>query len=303
MLYASQALIMQGAYTDALQIMQANILEMTHASGLMAYQSSWGGTLALLHRGEYGELLRVLRTVLETAKKNGNNLWFGVFTAVEAWLRTQTSDFEGARKLCESVLPISAGRPARTPRAVALLAARQAELGLGNTNIAREYFEQVEEMTGERFYLYWYWRLHAQLGLAYAWLESGDTTSARIKANCFLESVLSTSDPNMQVLAWEIKTKVEIAEGEWIAAGESIKAALSILEKRDVPLSAWRMHSTAWEFFRHQHNCESAESHRLRAEEGLLALARSFPEQEPLRAIFLASDPVRRVLSGAPETD
>jgi DNA-binding winged helix-turn-helix (wHTH) protein/tetratricopeptide (TPR) repeat protein len=299
MLYASQALIMQGEYTDALQTVQPDPPNMAQTSGLMTYLSTWGEALALLHRGEFGNLLRVLRTVLETARKNGNNLWLGAFTGIEAWLRTLVSDFEGARELCESVLPMCTGRPARTPRAVALLASGQAELGLGNSDSARRYFEQLEEMTGERFYLYWYWRMHSQLGLARAWLESGNIANAGMKANCFLESALSTSDPNMQVLAWEVKTRIAMAEEDWTAAGQSVRAALAVLEKHDVPISAWRANSTAWEFFRHQNNRESAELHRVHAEQGVLALAHSLPEQEPLRAIFLASDPVRRVLGHA----
>jgi DNA-binding winged helix-turn-helix (wHTH) protein/tetratricopeptide (TPR) repeat protein len=300
MLYASQAQIMQGEYTDALQTVQPNLPKIAQASGLMTYLSTWGETLALLHKGEFGELLRVLRAILETTRKNGNNLWLGAFIAIEAWLRTFVSDFEGARRLCESVVPLCIGRTARTPRAVTFLAHGQAELGLGNTDRARKYFEQIEQMTGERFYLYWYWRMHAQLGLARVWLESGNVANARIKANCFLESALSASDPSMQVLAWEIKTRIATAEEDWMGGGQSIRAALAILEKRDVPVSAWRLHSTASEFFRRQNHRESAESHRKRAEEGILALARSFPEQEPLRAIFLASDPVRQVLDNAP---
>jgi len=158
------------------------------------------------------------------------------------------------------------------------------------------YFEQLEEMTGERFYLYWYWRTHAQLGLARAWLESGNITNAGMKANCLLESSLSASDPNMQMLAWEIKTRIALAEEDRPGADRSIRAALAILERCDVPVSAWRIRSTAWEFFRLQNDHESAESNRRQAEEGILALAGSFPDQEPLRGIFLASDPVRRVL-------
>ena len=300
MLYASQAQIMQGEYTDALQMVQPNIPKIAQTSSLITYLSTWGAALALLHQGEFGELLKVLRAVLETARKNGNNLWLAAFTGIEAWLRTLVSDFEGAQKLRQSILPMCTGRSARTPKALAFLAGGQAELGLGNSAGARKYFEQLEELTGERFYLYWYWRMHAQLGLARAWLESGNIANARVQADSFLESALSTSDPSMQVLAWEVKTRIAIAEDDWVDAGQSIQAALAILEKRDVPVSAWRVHSTAWEFFRHQNDRESAEAHRVRAEQGLLALARSFPEQEPLQAIFLASNPVRRVLGHAP---
>jgi len=299
MLYASQARIMQGEYTDALHMVQPNMPKIAQTSSLIAYLSTWGGALALLHTGEFGELLRVLRTVLETARKNGNSLWLAAFTGIEAWLRTLVLDFEGARRVSESILPMCTGRSARTPRALAFLAGGQAELGLGNSAGARKYFEQLEELTGERFYLYWYWRMHAQLGLTKAWLGLGEIANARRGADSFLETALSTSDPTMQVLAWEVKTRIAIADEDWRDAGESIQAALALLEKRDVPVASWRIHSMAWEFFRRQNNRESAESHRSRAEQGLLALARSLPEQEPLRAIFLGSDPVRRILGHA----
>jgi hypothetical protein len=96
-----------------------------------------------------------------------------------------------------------------------------------------------------------------------------------------------------------MKTRVAIAEKDWTLAGESIQAALAVLEEREVAMSAWRVHATAWEFYRLQKNVESAERHRAQAETGIYTLARSFPEQEPLRAIFLAADPVRRILGAA----
>jgi hypothetical protein len=154
-------------------------------------------------------------------------------------------------------------------------------------------------MTNEQFYMYWYWRMRSALGLARTWLESGNIANARREADCFLQSALSTADPNMQTLAWEMKTRVAIAEKDWILAGESIQAALAVLEEREVPMSAWCVHATAWEFYRLQKNDESAERHRARAETGIHTLTRSFPEQEPLRAIFLAADPVRRILGAA----
>jgi hypothetical protein len=114
-----------------------------------------------------------------------------------------------------------------------------------------------------------------------------------------LQTALSTADPNMQAVAWEMKTRVAIAEMDWTLAGESIQAALAVLEEREVPMSAWHVHATAWEFYRLQKNDELAERHRAQAETGIHTLARSFPEQEPLCAIFLAADPVRRILGAA----
>jgi hypothetical protein len=103
----------------------------------------------------------------------------------------------------------------------------------------------------------------------------------------------------MQALAWEMKTRVAIAEKDWRFAEESIQAALAVLEKREVPMSAWRVHATASELYRLQKKDESAERHRAQAEAGIYTLARSFSEQEQLCAIFLAADPVRRILGAS----
>jgi tetratricopeptide (TPR) repeat protein len=249
--------------------------------------------------GQLGELVVTLRTLIDAAEKNGNKLWFCAFSGMEAWVRTLAFDYQGARKLCDTVLPMCTGNPGRTPRAVTLLSAGDAAAGLGNNQEAVRCFSEVKSMTNEQFYMYWYWRMRSSLGLARTWLESGNTANARREADCFLQTVLSTADPNMQALAWEMKTRVAIAEKDWPFAEESIQAALAVLEKREVPMSAWRVHATASELYRLQKKDESAERHRAQAEAGIYTLARSFSEQEQLCAIFLAADPVRRILGAA----
>jgi tetratricopeptide (TPR) repeat protein len=297
-LYPAQALILQGQYRFALNA-EDKVRNVTGSSELISNLGAWGKSLALLHMGQLGELVVILRTLIDAAEKNGNTLWFCAFSGMEAWLRTLAFDFQGARKLCDTVLPMCTGNPGRTPRAVTLLSAGDAELGLGNNQEAVRCFSEVKSMTSEQFYMYWYWRMRSALGLARTWLELGNIANARREADCFLQTALSTADPNMQALAWEMKTRVAIAEKDWTLAGESIQAALAVLEGREVPISAWRVHATAWGLYRLQKNDESAERHRAQAETGIHTLARSFPEQEPLCAIFLAADPVRRILGAA----
>jgi len=53
-----------------------------------------------------------------------------------------------------------------------------------------------------KFFLHWYWRMNAQLGLSSVWLASGDLRKARLEADRFLQSALSTAEPNLQALAW-----------------------------------------------------------------------------------------------------
>ncbi len=300
MLYASHARIFRGEYREAVQNAEAAIPGAGATTSLMQYLGWWGEMLALLHMGQLGELLQALRTAIAMAQRNGNNLWLFAFTGIEAWLRTLTSDFDGARGLCEPILRRVLERAARTPKAMALLFLGHAEIGLGNSSEAVKQFSAVEEMTNEKFYLYWYWRMQAQLGMSRAWLETGNLVNARREADGFLESALSTEDPNLQALAWEIKARIAIAAGKWIEAEPLVLQSLAILQTFDVPIAAWRVHATAWDVYRQLRQEDKAEQHRSAAETVVRAIANSFSSEEPLREIFLKSHPVRRVLVNTP---
>lgn len=300
MLYASHARIFRGQYREALRNAQGGVSEAGATTSLMQYLGSWGGMLALLHMGQFGELLRVVRSATAMAQRNGNNLWFFAFTGVEAWLRSLTLDFEGARRLSKLILKGDLGRAARTPKAMALLFLGYAEIGLRNSGEAVHHFSEVEEMTKEKFYLYWYWRMLAELGISRAWLESGNLVKARQQADCFLESALSTEDPHLQALAWETKARVAFAAGEWTEAEPLVLQALAILQRFDVPIAAWQVHATAWDLYRQLGQEDKADQHRNNAEMIIRAIANSFASEEPLREIFLKAHPVHRLLVDAP---
>src|SRR6266850_524892 len=65
--------------------------------------------------------------------------------------------------------------------------------------------------------------------------------------------------------------------------------------KLEIPVSAWRVHATAWDLYSHQREDESAEAHRARAKELIMKIADSFKQGEPLRESFLSAAPVRRI--------
>jgi len=129
-------------------------------------------------------------------------------------------------------------------------------------------------------------------------LRQGDLSGARREADRFLHFALSTADPNLQALAWEMKTRVAMAEKKWNESEECLQEALAILAKFGVPLSAWRVHETGWTLYGQKQDSETAEAHRAQAEAGVLAIAASFSSHEPLRAIFLNAAPVHRIFSG-----
>src|SRR5258708_81984 len=76
------------------------------------------------------------------------------------------------------------------------------------------------------FFLHWHWRMQARLGSSEVRLQAGDIPNARIEVDDLLESALSTADPHLQALAWEMKTRVAMAEQDWMGAREYLQQAV-----------------------------------------------------------------------------
>ena len=120
-----------------------------------------------------------------------------------------------------------------------------------------------------------------------------------LAADELLKSALSTADPYLQALAWELNTRVAMAEDDWIAAREYLLRALAIVDKFEILVAAWQTHATAWQLYQHEREHKTAETNRERAESCIMKIADSFASDEPLRSIFLSAPPVARVLGGS----
>jgi len=206
-------------------------------------------------------------------------------------------DFAGARQLCEGMIARSADAywhgQAQT---IGRIATGYAALEEGNyDDAARSFAKVLDPEDGPKFFLRWYWRMNAQLGLSNVWLASGDLRKARLAADRFLQSALSTAEPNLQALAWEVGARVAMAEKDWKGAEETIEKGLAVLQGFGIPTTAWRVHATRSDLYRHAKNDRATETHRARAEAIILALASSFAPDDALRLTFLAATPIRRI--------
>jgi DNA-binding winged helix-turn-helix (wHTH) protein/tetratricopeptide (TPR) repeat protein len=299
-LYA-HVLSLQGDYGEVLRRAGPNLSDTAETTSLVVYSAALvGRALALLHLGHLGEVLRIARMGGHMAEKNGNDPWCCVFRCLEAWLRTIAFDFENARQLCEITMSSEAERSARRPKTVALLFTGYAELELGRSEKAVLCFKQIlDQPLYPRYFLQWYWRMSAQLGLSNAWLASGNIAEARHVADTFLAAALATADPSTQALAWEMKARVAMAEKDLAGAEDCVGNAQTILQKFEIPNAAWRVHATAWQLYRRAKNGGVAEANRARAQACILKIANSFAEDEPLRETFLSARPVARILGAS----
>ena len=166
-----------------------------------------------------------------------------------------------------------------------------------STRQAIEYFEHVHRLAvPTKFFLHWIWRMTAQLESGDACLRSGDISKARSVAEDFLHSALSTADPHLQALGWDLRTRVAMAEKDFVGARDHIQRALAIVEQSEIPIAAWQTYASAWQLYRFAKEHEAAEAYRERAESCVLKIADSFEPDEPLRSSFLSAAPVCRIL-------
>jgi DNA-binding winged helix-turn-helix (wHTH) protein/tetratricopeptide (TPR) repeat protein len=290
--------VLRGNYGEALRELEAGIATVNEPTSMKVnFFAHSGKTLALLLSGRWGELMRVLRAGKEIAERNSNAPWLFIFR--EAWFRTVALDFAGARALCDSVIRETTEYPTGQPQTIAKVASAYAQLGnLQHADALQTFAQVLDPATTPKFFLHWYWRMNAQLGLADAWLAAGNLRNARTEADRFLDAASSTSEPNLLALASDVEARVAMVAKDWKRAERHIESALAIVSQYDIPTTGWRVHATRADLARCVKDATAAEHHRARAEELVLALADSFDSDEPLRHTFLSSPGVRRLGRG-----
>jgi tetratricopeptide (TPR) repeat protein len=267
------------------------------------YRADALASVNLVFLGEWGRALEEFGAALAQAQKNANHqntLWLRVHLA---WLHLHALDFRGVIEICHSTLALpqdpalGAAHPAPLRRA--LILSGTASASLGDYSRALDCFSTVaDEMDRQTVSLDWYWRMPLAAGLTDLWLAQGDHVRARLEAERFLNMALATGERTFQGLAWETNARVALATEDPTRAADCIEKAVSTVQGFEVPLAAWRVHATAAHIEQRSGNLASARTRRDLSRVTILQLARSLPEQEPLRNIFLSAPPVARILNG-----
>jgi hypothetical protein len=244
--------------------------------------------LALLHLGYWGELRRVAQTAISMAAKNGNEPWEGIFRAILAWLSLEATDWEGAQRAASGLLGSFRDEPPGQVRAMALLTTAFADIETGEAGRAMEAFLLVRDRPAHpKFFLQWYWRIIAQLGLATALLEMGDLDRARPEVDAFLDSALATADLSLKARAWNLQARLALAAGDPARARQCVDEALAALKPAEPPSAAWRVHWTAAQVCQSNGDSGGADFHKTLARAILRHLMDSVEPSDPLRAALL----------------
>jgi tetratricopeptide (TPR) repeat protein len=297
----AHVLVLKGNYGEALDLCERSMSEAS-ASGVgqvVNFLAHFGALSAeimiFLRTGQLGKVLQITKAGRASPDENLSLYW--LLTLREAWLRILAFDFEGARQICQATCNAGGEFPDAQYYATDQIAAGNMALQQGKYSEALEHFTHVQDLGAHtKFFMHWECRMMARLESINAWLVLGDLSNARTAADGFLKSALSTSDPHLQALAWDLKARVAIAESDLQGARESIQQALAIVDNFEILVAAWQVYGTAWQLYQRVKEHETAETNRQRAETCILKIANSFAPDEPLRATFLTAAPVRRIL-------
>jgi len=295
-------LMLKGSYAPALELCERAVSEASAAAAgqVVNFLAHFGALSAeiviFLRTGQLGKVLQIARAGRTSPDENLSLYW--LLTLREAMLRVIAFDFEGARVLCQSARNVRGGEfPDAQYYAIDQIAAGNIALQQGKYSVAAEHFRLVQDLdVHTKFFMHWEWRMTAQLELSNTWLLSGNIVSARTAADGFLESALSTSDPHLQTLGWELQARVALGENDLQRARACIQQALTIVDKFEVRVAAWQVYGTGWQLHRRAKEYKVAETHRERAESCILKIANSFAPDEPLRATLMSAAPVRLIL-------
>jgi len=286
-----------GRYEDACRTAQDGIASSVQTDNLVVYLSAHSSLAhALLHLGKWGDLLRVIAAAQNAVEKNGNAPWRGIFQGLQAWLRYQACDFEGAARLADTLLTSHTEEPAGQVRTMAMVTRGFAYLSSGSPELAEGMFAEVStRQLRPRFFMDWYWRKLARLGLCHALLNQNRDAEASTEAAALAEAVRATADPALKAALAQLEARMALRHKDWDRARDALDQAFALLRERPVPTILWRLHATAVDLYCKNGDSAAAAEHRARAAAIAMELARSIPADDPLRAAFIGSEPVRFV--------
>jgi tetratricopeptide (TPR) repeat protein len=245
------------------------------------YFKAW----ALLHLGQWGEALSLIRDGTLLAEKNGHGTAMTVLRMVQARLLAHGFDFKGARELAQQTLV-----RAREgfPRFITLITLGEAHLGLGELERASDCFQEVVDRSeAGPFRLDWIFHLPLYRGLSELWLQRGEFDRAREDASRLCQLAVKPGQCTYLALGRRQIAAVALAQGNVSEAEAQIHLALETINSAEAPLAAWPVFTLAAEIAERLGSRDEAVSLRTRARAALERLAGSLVDGEPLRVCLL----------------
>jgi tetratricopeptide (TPR) repeat protein len=257
--------------------------------------------------GEWGKALGQFKAAIDLLDKNGDEYRAKTLRLYLAWAYLEAMDFAEVLTICESSFPhpeesvvsikLGCSGPFPEEARICMILRGSAQSALGNFDDALDQLLAVRNAMDQQMVIIdWYWRMPLESALAELWLAKGDLARAESQAESFLNFTLTTAERTWRGRAWQANARVAMAQGQSDRARDCIGKALSTMDGFELPLAAWRVHSTAAEFYERIGDKEAAERHRELSRATILQLASSLHAEESLQKTFVSAPLIRKVL-------
>jgi len=252
---------------------------------------------ALLHLGQWGDMLHTLNDDLHMAERNGHHLAQQLLQLALACLHEQAGDFASARALCEQVLTQAQATHHTTGYFLSLLLLGCAHHGLGQAEHAWHCFSAIlQQLERDPDALEWIFQMPLRHALGEYWLAQAALEPARQEAKCLCALAAQPGERTYLALGKSTLAKIALAEQQWEQAESELSQALAVLEEADAPLAAWRVYTTAAQLYEQRGRSAEARRYWTRSAAVRTQLADSLGNALQLRQSLLA------YLPGAPRT-
>jgi DNA-binding winged helix-turn-helix (wHTH) protein/tetratricopeptide (TPR) repeat protein len=256
------------------------------------YYYAW----ALLHRGQWGEMLKALRAGTELADKNGQHLLSTLLNLETAWVYEQAFDFERAQELCERIFAETQKAQYETCQFLGLILLGAARKGLGQYERAAECFIEIaHRLEHKQGSMEWIFRLPLHHEMSRLWLAQGKLSDARRDADKLCELAALPGERAYLALGRQTLAEIALAEHDQSRAGDEITHALDALEGDEAPLAEWRVYAAAANFYEQAGRNEEAAENWTRSALALSRLADSLDGESDLKASLLASETAQEI--------
>ena len=246
---------------------------------------------------QWGDALHLVNEGISLSGKNGHRTGTAFFRLMKAWLLAQAFQYREAHELAQHAM--SSAREG-FPIFLGLIISGVCLTGLGEFQRASECFNQVLERTKRGpYHLDWIFHLPLYLGLADLHLAQGTPKEAHEWANRLLEMAATSNERTYMALAHQLLAEAAYAEGDRQTASQRIDKAFSVIQRRELPLAAWRVNATAAKLSAEKGDHVLYDRYSANSASILSLLAGSITEDEPMRESILKHVGVRNASAGS----
>jgi len=266
----------------------------THSYATCQFFRAW----ALLHLGQWSEMLAVLQDGEQMAGRNQHPVWEMAFRLEKAWLYLQVGDWARARELGEQGISQALEVKHQYGQLLGCILLGWVHLGLGEYDQALYYFNSVNYRP-KRILMDWILQMPLSLGLSEYWLQQGQFAQASQAARQLCTLAAQPGERTYLALGRRMLAEIALAQQKWEEAETEVAQAIAVLKGTEAPLAEWRVYATAALLYDQRCRKTEADQYWTRSAAVLQRLADLLGDEVELRHSLLTRPSVRTIFHQA----